>query len=420
MKELSELETYEVSLVPKGANGKKFLVFKNLKGKKPMPAASKEVRDWVLKASPEVMKKVEEVLKEHGGDMEHSELHEHQEMPLSDKHKAALQAIARIAAPMKDEVHPSHLMKVLHAAGYDMKKASEIFGNPDGDRHEPDGEPPSHERDSEELLGKIHMKAIPQEIIGDMKDVLKEKMSKGEQLEKSEDDEDDEDDLDEMDKAIKSHMKAAHDEAGKAYKAHMEKLGYRKYPDAEVRMKGVRKDLPKQVDVSEENHEHGEAQPMDKIAKNLDPKIKAHLESVSKATKEAVAKAEKLEKELNQERETRRHKELVEKAEKLGVGAKTDELVAIMKALPADQLEKFEGILKGAGEQIKKGKLFEELGGSGMGAGGDTWNKIEKLAESRVTKGENKTKADAIEAVLKTEEGQKLYAEYKGSRKDGI
>jgi hypothetical protein len=319
---------------------------------------------------------------------------------------------------MKDEIHPGHLVKVLQAAGYDMQKAMDVFGNADGDVHHPDGEPPASLHDSSAPLQKEHMAAIPEEVLSDMKDVLKSKMNKGM---------DEEDDGDEMEKAIKAHMDDAFSEAGKAYKAHLEKLGYRKYPDAEVRMKSVAKDI-KQVDVSEENHEHGEAQSMDKnVLKSLDlskvdPKVKTALEAVFKANEVAVAKAAKLEGELKAERDARRDKEFVEKAAKLNVGGKTEDIAKILKTLAdssPEQAAALEAILKGAGEQIKKGELFKE---AGSGAGGtlpghDAWGKIEALAAGLVEKSAEKiSKADAIDAVLKTAEGKRLYDEYMSAK----
>jgi hypothetical protein len=425
VKELHDLETYEVSLVPKGANGKKFLVFKNLKGAQGMKDA-KALLEWVAKnVDPAKMKEVQEVIKglAHGDDGD--KMPNGEAVAMSDKAKAALQAIARIASPMKDEIHPMHLMKVMQAAGYDMQKAMDVFGNADGDVHHPDGEPPHSLHESDEPLEKDHMKAIPEDVLSDMKDVLKSKLSKGTG---EADAYSDVGKPDELEKAIKDHMGQAEEEACKAYKSHLEKLGYRKYPDLQPRFKSVAKDLPKQVDVSEENHERGEAQPMDKnVMKSLDlskvdPKVKTALEAVFKGQQEAIAKAAKLEGELKAEREARRSKEFIEKAAKLNVGGKTEDVAMILKTLAdssPEQASKLEALLAGAGEQIKKGELFKELGterGGGL-PGNDAWAKIEEIAKGMVEKSADKmSKADAIDAVLKTAEGKRLYDEYNASR----
>lgn len=364
---------------------------------------AKELIDWVTKAfSKEVQEKIDKALAPEGQDS----------IQMSDRAKSGLQAIARIAGAMKEEVKPGHLVKVLQAAGYNM---DEIFGNPDGGVHRPDGDSPATLHDSTQLLHKDGFKAIPEDVLGDMKDVLKGKMDAGEKLEKGDDEEDG---LDEMEKAIKSHMKGAYGEAEKAYKAHMEKLGYRKYPDAEMRMKGIAKDI-KQVDVQDEAHAKGEAKPMDvsKILKSVDPKIAPALEALFKQNKEAMERAEKIQKDLDAERSDRKEKEFVEKAAKLEVGGDKAELAKILKTLDASNPElaaKLEAVLKGAGEQIAKGKLFAEHGVQAeTPTGSDAWAKIEQMAEGLVKKsGEKITKAAAIEEVLATVEGKELYRQY--------
>jgi hypothetical protein len=444
VKELHDLETYEVSLVPKGANGKQFLVFKNLKGKQGMTEAQKIV-DWVSKnQDPKVLERVMEVLKtadpaaspsapaqDPGG------AHAGPPMALSDKARAGLQAIARIAGPMKDEVHPMHLLKVLHAAGYEgMAKAMDVFGNPDGEVHNPDGESPSTLHDSSLPLQKIDMKDIPQDVLGDMRDVLKS----GGLRPKLDDDEDDEDDVSDEDiekakvypegedaailKVFKAHMSKASKYAMKAYKEYMGKLGYRKYPDAEVRMKGVRKDI-KQVDIGDIAHDDTEERGMD-VHKSLDlskvdPKLRPALEQIFKGQRELVEKANKLEKDNAKLRDDARQKEFVEKAASIGIGAKTEDLAKILKGMAdvnpalADQLE---AILKGASTQIKKSALFDEFGSTNESKrGGDAYGKIEALADSLVQKSADKlSKSEAIEQVLKTAEGKALYNEYMSAK----
>lgn len=405
MKELHDLETYEVSLVPKGANGKQFLVFKDLKGDNGMKTA-KEIVQWITKnVDSETMKQVESVIKGIDAAQPGATADGAGGAPLSDKAKAALQAIARIASPMKDEVHPDHLVKVLQAAGYNITNGT---GGPGAETEKED--------DSDGDVEKDHFAAIPADILSDMKDVLKSRMQK----EAAEDEE--------MEKALKEDMGGAMEEAHKAYKSHLEKLGYRKYPDAQLRMKSkAQKDLPKQVDVSNENHEHGEAQPMD-VTKSLDlskvdPKTKLALEAIFKAQKESVEKAEKLEKELKVERDQRVEKEFIEKASKLGVGGDVSELGKIMKALHEASPEmalKLEATLKAAGEQVKKGELFAEIGAQGGGskiAGDDAYAKLERMAEGLVQKSDKPLTADAaMEAVMKTAEGKALYNEYMSTK----
>jgi len=404
VKELHDLETYEVSFVPKGANDKKFLVFKNLKGKKGMQSAQ-DLIDLVKKgADKETTARVQQVLKDYsetapegGGDAP----------ALSEKAKAALQAVVRILTPMKEELNPDLIKQVLGAAGFELADGGVDKSFPKMDDDE-DGD----EEDSEEM--EKHFEALPAEILSDMKDVLKGKES-------AEDEE--------VSKKVKGHIGEAMKAAGKMYKAHLQKLGYQKYPEAKMQFKSVAKDF-KQVDISDEAHAKGEAKPMDKVDKSfdlskVDPKLRPQFEAIFKANKEAVEKAAKLEGELKVEREARRTKEFVEKAAAIGVGGKTEDIAEILKS--ADEInpelsKKLEAILKGASEQIKAGKLFTETG-SGQGSskpGSDAEAKLDDIAKSFVQKDANSTYAEAYAKALATPEGQKLYQEFKNQRKGGI
>lgn len=469
MQELHDLETYEVSFVPKGANGKQFLVFKNLVGEEGMKDA-KDILDWITKnVDKDAMKRVEQVLKDGGAQLAAPHPgggidEPHMDIPLDDKTKAALQAIARIASPMKDSVHPGQLVKVLHAAGFDMKKGMDIFGNPDGEAHAADGEPPASLRDSSQPLQKDHMKAIPEDVLSDMKDVLKSNIESGKldwregeaslspELEQStmksgdkggdllggsqygastqksgDDDDDDDDDIDvdddadEMEKAVHKHMKGAYKAAKSAYKSYMSKLGYRKYPDVQPRMKCVSKDF-KQVDINDIVHDDTEEKGMD-VNKALDlskvdPKLKPALEAIFKANREQVEKAARLERELKTERETRMDKELMDRAKAIGHG-NIEKHFKIMKSLSAELRAEYESEQKSVAEKISKGGLFSEFGTSTQGTlpGNDAYAKIETIAAGMVEKSASKiSKADAIDAVLKTEEGKRLYNEYMAAK----
>ena len=118
MKKLYELDPAEVSLVDKGANRKKFLIFKS-KGKNMNP--SKEIMDLVNRVPKEVIDRVEKVVKAvDAGDMppkKDSAAFKEANVPpgkneqagevapMSDRAMAAMKASARILAPHKDEIH---------------------------------------------------------------------------------------------------------------------------------------------------------------------------------------------------------------------------------------------------------------------------------------------------------------------------
>jgi len=142
--------------------------------------------------------------------------------------------------------------------------------------------------------------------------------------------------------------------------------------------------------------------------------------TISKAAEreERIAKAEEQVATLTDELRT---KEIIAKAETefQNVGAQ-DDVVSILREagskLSPEGYEKLVGVLSGASEKIKKGDLFAEMG-STYGANGadgiDSFAKIEKAASMLVEKSDTgMTKEQAIEAVLKTSEGQALYSAY--------
>lgn len=104
------------------------------------------------------------------------------------------------------------------------------------------------------------------------------------------------------------------------------------------------------------------------------------------------------------------------------LGVKATELGPVLKSINAaspELSEKIEAVLKAANEAVAKGDLFKEAGAethdtpTGV-AKSDAWAQIETLANNIVVKGDLKTQAEAIDAVLKSDEGRKLYAIYTG------
>lgn len=117
-------------------------------------------------------------------------------------------------------------------------------------------------------------------------------------------------------------------------------------------------------------------------------------------------------------------KTFVAKAAELtsNLGVKADEFGPVLKSINAANPElatKVEAVLKAANEAVAKGDLFKESGAEGNGiqtgvAKSDAWAQIETLANTMVTKGDSKTQAEAIDAVLKGADGKRLYAIYTG------
>lgn len=401
MKRLYDLDPAEVSLVPRGANRKKFLVFKSHKGNMMAKKDSdREIRALIDGVSPETMKKVEKILKtmtkKSAGDMpprkdsatfkeeEHGmDEHEEHKQPLSERAQAALKAVARIMAPFKDELTSDHVGAVAHEVGLG------------GAHTEPaDEKTPHDEQVAEKDLGTD---AIPENV-------------------------------------EEEHHAEALALARKAYGEHLSKLGYRKYPDAEMQQKSA--------DDENESEDDEEEESVGKVAKSagtldlsafpkeqrsqLESVFKAHQELVA-TNKEQVRKIADLEKELSHERDLRVTKEFTERAQGFKhLGANTEKLAKVLKTLAAtdeDAFKEVESVLKTADRQLGTAGLFGERG-SKLSRSGDAVtaeDKLQALVDQVVEKsGHEMTSEQAYEKVLKTTEGKRLYAEYKSNRPGGI
>ena len=121
-------------------------------------------------------------------------------------------------------------------------------------------------------------------------------------------------------------------------------------------------------------------------------------------------------------------KEFVAKAfvmtDKLGVDAvKFGKVLKSIHAANPELATEVENVIKAANEAVSKGNLFTEAGKDTNGvvatgvAKADAWTQIETLAAGIVTKGDCKTQSEAIDSVLKTAEGRRLYEIYTGKIK---
>lgn len=379
MQELYDLEPAEVSLVSKGANKKKFLIFKSAGGK--MPSA-KEMIEQVRKANPEVMEKIDEILKAMpgmGADAAGIE-------SLMDPRVAmALKAVARILLPFKDQITIDQIDEVLAAIGVqgmDAPMEEEVI---DGEGDEVvEGEVPSGEEGDIDMEGE-------------------------------------EDGVAEIDKG---HMEEAMKAADCAYKETMEKLGYEKYPTAKMSMKKMKK-VSKNNDTQEGLVEKTAILKADgSLDLSAVPEaVRPAVELIYKGQQDAVKKAADLETQLKTERDERVNKELVAKADSWQhLGLPKEDVVASLKEANSLSKESFERVCKNFDTLNKQGKestLFKELGSNqeGKTGGGTTWESIEKSAMAVVEKsGEKVSKEAAVEKFLQTKEGQRMYGEYKNER----
>ena len=122
-------------------------------------------------------------------------------------------------------------------------------------------------------------------------------------------------------------------------------------------------------------------------------------------------------------------RDLVAKAEtEFSHVAKAEELTPILKAakeaFDAETFEKLEDVLKAANAKIETGDLFKEIRdtpavkdalakSAALAPAGDAWAKIEELAKNVIEKADGPlTQEQAVDRVLKSEEGRELYAQY--------
>lgn len=353
MKRLHSLKSGEVSLVPAGANNKRFLVLKEQKETVELP-----------ESAPSLVEKIKKVLKSFAKKPDESD---GKGPALSREAHTALEATARILAPHKDEITDDHLDAIQEEIG--------IGGG-------------SHEESEE---GEDDVKP--------------------------------------------EHMKQAKEKAEKAYKEEMEKLGYQKYPEAELAMKSKKKDNEEEEE--EEEEEVGkEAKPILKEdgSVNLEAvptEMRPFVEHITKSMDASKSRAEaaeqravKLEKELTDNKAAFRKTQLESIAKGFECLNPEDSLLQLEIADSAGS-EKFARVLKileGQNSQMKESKVFASIGSpmSSSTSTADSFSKVEKAIEGLVQKSAEKgqaiTKEQAMNEFYASPEGQRLYAIEKQAR----
>lgn len=370
--QLTQLATNEISLVPNGANQKRFLVLK-------------EDEPTGLMAR---------ILKSFGKKDDDDQINEQLD-GLTPAAQTAARAIARIAAPHADELQASHLGAVLSTVGIDG------------------------------VGGK--------------------KKSGGSNMKVKDDD-----------------KKAAKSAAENAYKSHMEKLGYKKYPTAELTMKAFGdeeeedddEDMKAKKLKAKKEQEDADAEKAKKekakmekeqlakvfredgsidltaISKEDSPELYAIAKMVQASDSRARAaelKANTSETVLKEHKESVRKEEIIRKSfEFRNLNQKDVEATLVLAdKAGTEEYTRVVKMFEAQNVQIGQGGLFGEIGKSGMSDGSlSAWAKIDKAADSVVQKssegGTKISKEQAITNFLETEEGQNLYAQHQASRPNGI
>jgi hypothetical protein len=172
--------------------------------------------------------------------------------------------------------------------------------------------------------------------------------------------------------------------------------------------------------------EKGAAVQKSEVQKKFEDIEKAHKAEID-ALKE---NNEKITKALKEEKDTRRLSEWTQKAEKElshFPGKSIDEIAKSLMELedlkPELAKSQFES-MKAASDAMKENNIFKSAGESygGSTAKGSAWDQIEKLADGLVEKSDDldMTKEKAIDRVLKSEKGMKLYAEYEKEQAEAL
>jgi len=169
------------------------------------------------------------------------------------------------------------------------------------------------------------------------------------------------------------------------------------------------------LDKAEEEEE--EEEDVEKSLRSLPKNVRSHMTALFKSQKEAVAKADKLEKALTVERDERLRKEFVEKAKTdfpYVPGKSPEEVGLMLKTLHvvAPNIAKdVEGIFKSVSATIEKTGLLQELG-SGMGnrsGGASAYAKLDGMARESVSKAGG-SYAQAFEKAMQS--NPELYSQY--------
>lgn len=391
MKRLHSLEPAEVSLVTRGANKRKFLIFKSME---------KQMLDLIKNADPKAMAAVEKVLKEYCGTTKSTGLAGAAQNPAneqaapgaatvgpSERAMAALKAAARILTPFKGELEGELLQKVMQAAGMEMSPAAPA--------------PRAEGGNMETNKGMSSQSPEP----------IKEE-----------------------------HTVEALKAADEAFKQALAKLGYQKYPEGKLQMKAAEpKIAPEGKDKADiekaDKSKQGDPKVSEQILKadgslNLEAvpaEMRAVAEVIFKGQQELVKKNAELTKNLADRDAADAKREVIAKADSYThVGLPREEIIATLEDARKLGTESYVRICKQfdtLNTQGKSSNIFKEFGSNleGKSNGAGSWEAIEKAAQAYVAKsGEKVSKEQAVTNFLETAEGQRMYREHQASRPEGV
>lgn len=364
-KKLFELDPAEVSLVSKAANKRKFLIWKSKDGVTVAKLKTKVKKDG---------------LEENPG--------------LSDRAKAAIQAVVRILTPFKGEIKDEHLDEALDEAG--------VIEDEDGN----------------ERAGEVTK--LGEDLVKDPEAYRAVQVNTNKV-----DDDEDQEDLEDLDP--EDEEDAEFSEEDKCMKSMAAKMAKTKNKTEFVK---VMKEFKQKTT---QGGNTVEKQPVLKADGTLNleavpEEVRPAVEAIYKSQQELVKKNESLATELASERKERRTKEFVAKADgfKHFTGdrkALAENLMSLEEAnkpLYEMTINQLEGIEAAKTEVAKS--LTTELGSNQPSEGASEASaKIDAAVAGIVQKSSGEmTQAKAYDQFIRTSEGQKLYSEYKSNRKGGV
>ncbi len=383
---LHTLRAKEVSVVPRGAINRPFTVLKEADAP---DAEVKKAIEAVHATPPSVIEKIKKVLKSFAKKPDSNDGEAMVGDGLDREAQVALEAVGRILAPHKDQITDAHMDAVQEQVG--------IQGDSGGDGDDGQGGGDTDE--------EIDVKP--------------------------------------------ADLKKAQDVAMKAYGEEMQKLGYQKYPEAELTMKGKKKFPSGEKDDDEEDDAEGDEED-DQVSKentqvqkpilkedgsiNLDAvpaemrpfaeviaKQQAATATELKATKEQNVK---LEKELADNKASNRKAEIGRIADGFK-NLQKEHVTTVLELADGAGKEKFDAVLKGFEAQDKQAgesrEIFKSIGSaqSRGPAGADgkydlVTKAVEQIVQKSAEAGKPITKEQAEAQYL--EQNPAAYTQYKEQR----
>ncbi len=241
-------------------------------------------------------------------------------------------------------------------------------------------------------------------------------LAKGLGVDKAKEEEADKADEDEAEKAKEEEEKMHTEEHDKGmYEEKEHEPGHEAEAEAETTLASEIQEEAEEKEEEEKEDEEAEKS-IQKSLEQLPTAVRGQMTALWKSQRDAIAKAEKLEKSLMVERDERLRKEYVTKAEKEFPhipGKSSEELGIMLKTLASvapKVAEDLETVFKSVSTTIEKADLFKEFGTNTETSGGaNAYTKLDTMAKQVVQKSGGSYALAFAEVMKKHPE---LYSQY--------